>query len=355
MKIGFIAWNRFQIAQVEPILKHCSKVTLIFQSNRRGADQTIATNPPEFCSVLDITRAQTKDLDGIFDAILIQTATPEIALFVKTRSIAVQYSMAKEKHQYGPWHFMADARLVYGQYSYDILKSYGSCYTVGNPRFDKVIEDDLDVNLKRKIESQLDKSKKTILYAPTYGSLSSFEDFLKIAPTLEDEYNVIVSGHHNTALREQERAAEIKKVDVDQNIDIMPYYYYFADLVISDYSGVIFDALLLEKPVILFRPSPEEKMGVENLTKDSAEIEFTDMIGPEVNRQDQLISTIRQVFSTSRFKSDNENLRQLFFKNPGKAGSAAYDAIQEILSSPNNRSKINFWTRNSIMRAYNRK
>jgi len=345
MKIGFVAWNRFQVAQVAPILQSQCDAVLIFQSDRAGADTTIPASPPEWCSVLSITRQATAELDGIFDAVLTQTTTPETADFSRTKVIAVQYSMAKERHQYGPWHFMTDGRLAYGPYSNDILNFYGNSFSVGNPRFDVLFNGQADPEIQAKIAETLSPDKKTVLYVPTYGKLSSFESFSSSIPELSERFNLIISGHHNTLLREKERSKVIEELGLANSADITPYYYDAADLVVSDYSGAIFDALLVQRPVVLFRPDHGNKIGVENLTADSIEVAREGAIGPVVRSSSDIADCLEATLDNHVFAAANAELRKECFANVGTASEAAYSAIIEIVNDTQAKPKVHQWVK----------
>lgn len=356
MKIGFIAWNKFQISQVAPILKRnpADNVTLLFQTDRPGADTSIVDNPPDWCSVLTITREQTAKADGLFNVLLTQTALPEAVNFKSTKVLAIQYSMAKEQHQYGAWHYMTDGRLTYGPYSDSILSFYGNSYQVGNPRFDVLFDGSINEETRARVRTTLDPRKKTVLYVPTYGRLSSFESFLPACKEIGDKFNLIVSGHHNTMLRESARSSIVSEISPIGSADLTPYYYEAADVVISDYSGAIFDAILCGKPVILFRPG-KSKIGIENLTEDSIEIARQNSIGPIVRNAKHILKHIESALADFTFFELNTRLRDECFVNIGSAGAAAYDAIARLVSHTPELPKAQAWVRSAITRRYQSK
>lgn len=356
MRLGFIAWNKFQISQVAPILKYnpTDHVALLFQTDRPHADTSIIDNPPDWCSVVSITREQTSKVDGLFDAVLTQTALPEASGFTSTKVLAIQYSMAKEQHQYGAWHYMADGRLNYGPYSDSILSFYGNSYQVGNPRFDVLFDGSINEETRASVRKTLDSRKKTVLYVPTYGKLSSFESFLPACKEIGDKFNLIVSGHHNTMLREGDRSSIISEISPTGSADLTPYYYEAADVVISDYSGAIFDAILCRKPVILFRPG-KSKIGIENLTEDSIEIARQNSIGPIVRDAKNLIKHIDNALADFAFFDQNLRLRDECFVNIGSAGASAYETVSRLISHTPELPKAQAWVRSAITRRYQSK
>jgi hypothetical protein len=101
----------------------------------------------------------------------------------------------------------------------------------------------------------LDLSKKTILYSPTWGSLSSAPIAADSINRLSSDYNVIVKLHD---LSEPEwldlyrRADRIRFVE-EANIT---RYMFAADLMISDFSSTIFEFAQLFRPIIAILPEP---------------------------------------------------------------------------------------------------
>lgn len=146
-----------------------------------------------------------------------------------------------------------------GQYRIDKFKKYGldkieEIYDVGLPKLDNFFNGYYDKTKLQK-EFNLDSSRKTILYAPSYKPTSIFMIGEKIA-ALSGKYNVIVKLHPYSwsgkyAPHTQHRLfEELRKkyrhlhLVPEKNHDIMPYMY-IADTMISDGSSVINEFLSL--------------------------------------------------------------------------------------------------------------
>ena len=82
------------------------------------------------------------------------------------------YGLEKESFNFSYWNVFFDKILNYGKYDYSRTNIYNSGVIVGNPKFDKWFNNEIDANLINK-ELGIDSSKKTLLYAPTYGQHSS--------------------------------------------------------------------------------------------------------------------------------------------------------------------------------------
>jgi len=126
---------------------------------------------------------------------------------------------------------------------------------IGNPRWDDWQNREFQRDSKSRLDAILNPDLKTIVYAPTWGDLSSTRDWIDYVIALGRNYNVIVKAHHNSV-----RDGEINPTTFPKNVHYLPNEDLFAvmtvaDLVISDVSGAIFDAVLCNIPVALISPN----------------------------------------------------------------------------------------------------
>ena len=105
----------------------------------------------------------------------------------------------------------------------------------------------------------LDKSRQTILYAPTYNP-SSLECFPDNWPSIFSEFNILIKAHSLTYTRQQYRAQMAKlhtwsqfsnvHVAEPEELSILPYMKN-ADILLSDASSTLFEFVALDRPVIV--------------------------------------------------------------------------------------------------------
>lgn len=136
-------------------------------------------------------------------------------------------------------------------------------YPLGLPRMDILFN-------KKKIEQEKNKfykeyenlkNKKIILYAPTFrdNNISEFDsnmDLRDIVERLPSEY-IIVNKFHPFV------AQKYGKIDSERVIDMSNYedltrLLLVADILISDYSSIIFDYSILNKPIIYYAYDKEK-------------------------------------------------------------------------------------------------
>ena len=136
-----------------------------------------------------------------------------------------------------------DAILCYTKREAEILSAYTKTFLVPPMRYKNFIKD-----------SSRPSKKPTLLYAPTFGYVSSIDTIENALHTLKKDYYIIVKSHHMTQTREIGRIDSIRAI-ADE------YYGQAADLaellqktdvMLSDNSASIFDAIYAEVPVAIF-------------------------------------------------------------------------------------------------------
>ncbi|MFI3245856.1 MAG: CDP-glycerol glycerophosphotransferase family protein [Ferrimonas sp.] len=302
MRIAFLVWNKFQINHFSKLFHLFDDVTLIIE--RRDANDEMFT-PEELASIkinkLYVHKNKIKNIDGLFDMIFCQTVFPQIEHITKSKIAMMQYGLAKENHNYGTWRSFADVIFSYGDYSKEKLSYFAPSFNVGHPNA-IYLNDEEKKSLK--INMPLDLTKKTILYSPTWGDLSSFELFFSEIEYLGAEYNVILKLHHNTMVPDFIHGANVINATDKSLCDLIQ----ISDLVISDYSGAIFDAMFFHKPIVLcqhLKINENEKVGF-----DSAEFYMAKEIGRVATSPNELKKVVSDTFVE---KHDTSLIRGLFF------------------------------------------
>ena len=135
--------------------------------------------------------------------------------------------------------------------------------------------------------------KKVILYAPTwrphnYTPGNGFEyddpiDFTMLQKALGDEYVILFRSHHMTNITHEE--SNVICVNSWEDVNLI---YIVSDLMISDYSGTIFDYANLKRPMVFYmydREAYEKNPGVY--------VPLDELPGPIVTNEHDLPSAIK--------------------------------------------------------------
>jgi len=213
-----------------------------------------------------------------FDVIMMSDLWDRDVFNEKFRDLEKQYKKTL-KHVHVPHGFsdkvfyirkMAneDITLVYGQNMLDLLKEEGvferlNKYVIsGNYRYTyyKQNKEHLDRLAKDEVLGDLDPSKKTILYAPTWLDLEEsttfFDAHAQVIDKVPDEYNLIVKLHPRLELDDTVGFYEIMgKYAQRKNIIFVtafPMIYPLlakTDIYIGDMSSIGYDFLPFNKPM----------------------------------------------------------------------------------------------------------
>lgn len=155
--------------------------------------------------------------------------------------------------------FLASCRVQEEQMIKTTYQYKGEIFRAGTPRNDKLVKEDI-ASLRQKVRKQyhLPEDTKILLYAPTYRNanppIELDAEALLNALEQNGEHWVIMSRFH----RYQEDNMHIS-VNGSCVIDVADYpdvqeLLAVTDLLITDYSSVIWDFMLLKRPCFLYVP-----------------------------------------------------------------------------------------------------
>lgn len=211
--------------------------------------------------------------------------------------------------------------------------------TCGYPRNDLLCVKRMPAQSARlKKEMQLPEDKKIILYAPTYrdnqkdihGYTCRIEaDFTLWKEKLQKTHVVVFKPHYSVHL--DPALLEAYKGFVwlaDPSADISALYW-LADLLITDYSSVFFDYLLLKRPVYFWMPDFEQYK--DELRGFYLQIP-QDLPGLVYTDQEKMLDAVRNGETIS--KERMEACRALYScSEDGHSSQRVLDALWEMLCS----------------------
>ncbi|SLM84914.1 MULTISPECIES: bifunctional glycosyltransferase family 2 protein/CDP-glycerol:glycerophosphate glycerophosphotransferase [Vagococcus] len=160
------------------------------------------------------------------------------------------------KLRHSRWDYLVSPSKFMTDISKRVFEFKGEMLEYGFPRNDLLVnvsnEENTIIDLKEKLG--IPKDKKIILYAPTFRNTRGFNlelDLKQMKAQLSDEYVLLVRLHYFVS----------KKLDLegvsDFAINVCDYpdaqdLLLITDILISDYSSIMFDYANLNKPIILF-------------------------------------------------------------------------------------------------------
>lgn len=248
------------------------------------------------------------------------------------------YGLAKNEWNHAAWNGKYDYILCYSHYTAKALDLASRVKVVGNPRFDAWHSKKYPQALPSHIT--LDPQKPTLLYAPTYGELSSLPHWAEKLGRLSGEYNIICKLHHGTLYRKEEQqslkaARRFLKNIVTDNTSTFALLEH-ADYVISDNSGFIFDAVNAEKRVILLRWDEMDDLLTKNRsysTIESPEQQIRKLL-PDARDMADLRTFLSEDYPWHKNAAELDFIRTEYCDafNDGNAGLRAAEIIDEATS-----------------------
>lgn len=272
---------------------------------------------------------------------------PYPAMDIKSKyKIRYRYSniSAKPNIVYLPENYVKyDAILCSGNYDSNYLNVFSKTYITGNMKY---------INFRK--EKCKEISKKILLYLPTYGDESSIDLIVNHIKDLKEKYYIIIKIHHGTSflIKEKRRINKIKeyadefydcKKDLSELLKI-------ADVVLTDNSGSIFEALYTYTPVAVF---------CDDINKNKKEnfdttqyLLYKDDILPYSNDINKIDYILEQACSEKVF-SRQKNWSDKNFYHPKNQVKDFVDVIEKFMVD--NIDKRNFEMHNILKNDYYRK
>lgn len=210
-------------------------------------------------------------------------------------------------------------------YNYTVIES-------GYPRNDIFFDATQDQIDKIKKELGVDKDKKVILYAPTFrdtqkNSRNIILPVMELSKSLQEDYVLLIRSHH---------LSKDEKYLFNNIIDVSSYprtneLCLISDLLITDYSSIMFDFACLKRPIILYMPDYDEYVAKRGMYFDIRK----KAPGPIANTKSEL----KNILLNEHFLSDENKHKLLEFNkefcpwDDENASSRAWDKILNNKSS----------------------
>lgn len=160
-----------------------------------------------------------------------------------------------------------------------------------------------------------------ILYAPTFRDNKEVDSYIKnfetVIETIENKIQkkciVLLRLHPNEKKNINSWQFNDKVINASDYPDAQELAI-LADCVISDYSSIIFDFMLLKKPILLYSNDLQEYVKIRGLSKDYFDLPF-----PRANTLDELIECIKKFEYSNYFKKIEEYEKEYPSYDKGKA------------------------------------
>jgi hypothetical protein len=207
---------------------------------------------------------------------------------------------------------------------------YFSVVETGWPKVDHILNYNTD-NLNDRFNIPQDKN--VILFAPTHSSkMQSAEALLPTISQIKKENELWLLKFHE--LMDKELVAKAKKTAgfrVIEDYDVTPYLH-LADLLVSDTSSVIYEFMLLDKPIITYKTLSRKDKGIN------------------ISNPKELRPAIKQSLAKpEEFKTNRE--KHLLQVNPRRDGKISENLIKtlESIKFPKKKKPLNLFRKFQII------
>ncbi len=218
-----------------------------------------------------------------------------------------------------------DYLITPNEYSEKIFKQafqfQNNILEIGYPRNDELVNNKNNQKLQDELKEKIvgKKSGKVILYAPTWrddyfikkGSYKFYMPFNleKIVNCLDQDDTLIIRPHYLVGDTIDIKGYEDRvKICIDENINEL---YLISDLLITDYSSVMFDFAILQRPMLFY---PYDMAHYKEKLRGFY-LDYNEVPGPIAEDEEQLYEFIRNFVSQGQFsgyESKKEQFEQLF-------------------------------------------
>lgn len=206
-----------------------------------------------------------------------------------------------------PSNYVGDIAKSAYQFEKEFLK-------IGYPRNDSLFIYNERIKKELLEKYNLPDEKKIILYAPTWrvkGKFSMPLDLQKMKDNLSDEYILVIKLHHYMLPNFNLDGLEDFAFVFGKESQISDFYK-LADILVTDYSSVMFDYAILNKPMIFFT------YDYENYKNNLREMYFDfkkDAPGPMVYTTESVISEVSHIDKHNEKYADRiEKFRNKFIQ-----------------------------------------
>lgn len=207
----------------------------------------------------------------------------------------------------------------------------GKILEYGSPRNDIYFSKELKKKIKDKICKEYNvKDKKIILYIPTFRAEKNFDylsiNFEKLIQELKKEkedYIVMIKLHPNCGVKK--KIIKDNMIIFDSSVDVNELMI-SSDMIISDYSSVIFDYLYMKNPIYLYVPDIQNYINERGFSFNYNELPFS-----KSTTSDELIKKILSKDHLNYDKKLNEFLNKISIYDDGNAADRIVELIEKIL------------------------
>lgn len=230
------------------------------------------------------------------------------------------------------WNYLISPNNFCTQIFPKAFKYGGEILETGYPRNDRLVTNPKEVREKVRRQLGVDMQTKLVLYAPTWRDYKRTAtgnwqtvNFIDSSTVMPEGFRLAFRGHTNTHAAHSAAVAG-DAIDVTNYPDVTELYL-AADILITDYSSVMFDFTVTGKPVLFLAPDIQEYESKRGFYFDFV----AEAPGPICKNVGEVIGALKNLNQVSEnYSAKYKDWQQKF--NSLEDGAAAKRVVQRVFA-----------------------
>ena len=335
MNIYYYANQVYQYGHIKPVFAQTGGTFVVNKFNRFLRFKFYMNNP----DVIIRDLRKEIDLSGVIiscsNTIIKNNKDTSISIFIGHGAGDKKYGGSAHCLETYDYHFISGDKHLHKIKDVGITIAEEKLIKIGYPKFDEYLDSKLNKDQYLEYLGIVDKSRKNILYAPTWewgdGTLRRFGK--KFCKEISRDYNLIIRPHF------QDRSYIIK-LKLWAKLNGLKHVYFsnpakiiknntmndfaISDLLISDTSSINYEYLITCKPIIIVDNNYDQ---LHNMPTD---LNILDIVQTYQSNKNDICSMIDFELNRNTFDNYNKMLHNCFYFNDGKSSQRASDFIKSL-------------------------
>ena len=335
MNIYYYANQVYQYGHIKPVFAQTGGTFVVNKFNRFLRFKFYMNNP----DVIIRDLRKEIDLSGVIiscsNTIIKNNKDTSISIFIGHGAGDKKYGGSAHCLETYDYHFISGDKHLHKIKDVGITIAEEKLIKIGYPKFDEYLDSKLNKDQYLEYLGIVDKSRKNILYAPTWkwgdGTLRRFGK--KFCKEISRDYNLIIRPHF------QDRSYIIK-LKLWAKLNGLKHVYFsnpakiiknntmndfaISDLLISDTSSINYEYLITCKPIIIVDNNYDH---LHNMPTD---LNILDIVQTYQSNKNDICSMIDFELNRNTFDNYNKMLHNCFYFNDGKSSQRAADFIKSL-------------------------
>ena len=335
MNIYYYANQVYQYGNIKPVFAQTGGTFVVNKFNRFLRFKFYMNNP----DVIIRDLRKEIDLSGVIiscsNTIIKNNKDTSISIFIGHGAGDKKYGGSAHCLETYDYHFISGDKHLHKIKDVGITIAEEKLIKIGYPKFDEYLDSKLNKDQYLEYLGIVDKSRKNILYAPTWkwgdGTLRRFGK--KFCKEISRDYNLIIRPHF------QDRSYIIK-LKLWAKLNGLKHVYFsnpakiiknntmndfaISDLLISDTSSINYEYLITCKPIIIVDNNYDQ---LHNMPTD---LNILDIVQTYQSNNNDICSMIDFELNRNTFDNYNKMLHNCFYFNDGKSSQRAADFIKSL-------------------------